>query len=356
MPSSIASEKPDTDLSGRDADTARVVVGPRGAPWRGVRSRLRQLRFWSGAGYLRETWDWIRCKDIQFARVGDLQRTLQMLDRASSLEASVGDAESPIFLLGNGWRTGSTLLQRILVTDPKLLLWGEPFGEMALISELAEVLSRLSTFPDLERRYAPEDVTASPNTAAAMAKSWIATLYPHGTHLRAALRSLLGLWLGQPAAERGFSLWGFKEVRLGATEATLLQWLYPNARFVVLSRNPFDCYLSLSDSGWDHVYYRRPDIRVDSAAGFARHWNRLAVGWSDLPASFPLVHIKYEDLVAGRVDFRKLESWLGLAVNEKEALREVVGHTAVRRSLNWYERLIIKHEAGAGMRLLGYSE
>jgi Sulfotransferase family len=91
-------------------------------------------------------------------------------------------------------------------------------------------------------------------------------------------------WLGRPARERGFTRWGFKEVRLGAAEAMLLHWIYPKAKFVLLSRNPYDCYRSLSDSGWHHVYYTRPDIRVDSAAGLARHWNRIVISWSELPA------------------------------------------------------------------------
>jgi hypothetical protein len=174
--------------------------------------------------------------------------------------------------------------------------------------------------------------------------------------LRIALRAFLSRWLGRPATERGFSRWGFKEVRLGATEALLLRWLYPNAKFVILSRHPFNCYRSLADSGWHHVYHRRPDIRVDSAAGFARHWNRLALSWSELPAGFPSVHIRYEDLVQGKVDFRELESWLGIKVNEETALSVVVGQTSIRQTLSWFERFVITSEATPGMRALGYSK
>jgi hypothetical protein len=112
----------------------------------------------------------------------------------------------------------------------------------------------------------------------------------------------------------------------------------------------------LADSGWRHVYYRRPDFCVDSAAGFARHWNRLALSWSELPVGFPCLHIKYEDLIDSRVDFRKLESWLGIELKEDVALSVVVGRTAVRQRLSWYERLIISREAGRGMKALGYSK
>ena len=324
---------------------------------RGSRSRLGQLRLTTGVNNLLELWAWVQCKRLTLPSVSELRKSLTELDD-SSLErnAAADDSESPIFLLATGWRTGSTLLQRILVTDHRLLLWGEPFGEMALISSLSESLTRLSTFPDLKQHWAGDDLISSPETSALMAKSWIATLYTTGGDLRAALRSLFSVWLATPAVERGFSRWGFKDVRLGATEAVLLHWLYPNAKFVILSRHPFDCYRSLADSGWHHVYYRRPDIRVDSAASFARHWNRLAVSWSQLPAGFPSVHIRYEDLVQGKVDFRELESWLGVKVNEGMALSAEVGHTAARPRLSWLERFIITREANEGMRALSYSK
>jgi hypothetical protein len=70
---------------------------------------------------------------------------------------------------------------------------------------------------------------------------------------------------------------------------------------------------------------------------------------------FPCLHIKYEDLTNGRYDFRKLESWLGIEIRENIALSVVVGQTAVRQRLSWFERLIISYEAGPGMKALGYS-
>jgi Sulfotransferase family len=153
-----------------------------------------------------------------------------------------------------------------------------------------------------------------------------------------------------------FQRWGFKEVRLGATEATLLHWRYPKAKFVFLARNPYDCYRSLSASGWHHLYHSRPDIRVDSAAVLARHWNRIALSWSELPADFPAFRIKYEDLIGGRFDFRNLESWLGIEIREEVAISVIVGRTSRRHRLGWCERLIISHEAAAGMHALGYSK
>jgi hypothetical protein len=66
--------------------------------------------------------------------------------------------------------------------------------------------------------------------------------------------------------------------------------------------------------------------------------------------------LKYEDLIVGKVDFRKLESWLGIEVKEKVALDVSVGGTAKRSRITWYERLIIAREAAEGMKALDYAK
>lgn len=309
-----------------------------------LHTRVRQSWF-------REFWEWARCKNITLPNVKQLGESIAELDPRGMAELDVeNEIESPIFVLSTGLRSGSTLLQRILVTDPQLLLWGEPLGEITPLPEIVQMIVRISKYQGLKDRFAQETLSTS-----SMVTSWIALLYPPAEDFRLGLRQFFDRWLGEPARQRGFPRWGFKEVRLGATEASLLHWLYPRGKFVILSRNPYDCYRSLSDSGWHHVYYSRPHVRVDSAAGFARHWNRLACSWSELPPGFPAIHIRYEDIVQGRVDFRRLESWLGLKLQEQLALSVFVGNTTVRERLSWHERLIISHEASAGMCALGYS-
>jgi hypothetical protein len=299
-----------------------------------------------------ELWAWARCQQVVLPNVEQLAKSLEALHMQSSDAAPAEQVtEEPVFLLSTGWRAGSTLLQRILVTDPRLLLWGEPLGEMTIASKLTEMMSHFISPLNLQLWKNQDDPSS-----ADLSISWVANLYPSGSEFRAALRSLFDQWLREAAHKRGFTRWGFKEVRLGAAEASLLHWLYPRAKFVIISRHPYDCYRSLADSNWISVYYRHPDVPVDSAASFAHHWNRLAVSWSELPAGFPSVHIKYEDLITGQVDFRKLESWLGIEIKESVALSKSVGGTAKRSHLNWYERFIIAREAEAGMRALGYSK
>lgn len=292
-------------------------------------------------------------RQVVLPSVAQITESIAQIDASSSpiAESHAADTEAPIFVLASGWRKGSTLLQRILVTDPGVLLWGEPLGDVALVTKVAEMLSQVPTFSRLNGRA----IDGKPD-ASQLATSWIANLCPQGEDLRSALRTLFDRWLGNPALRSGFVRWGFKEVRLSAAEAIVLRWLYPAAKFLLLTRHPFDSYRSLADSGWNQIYYRRPDLQIDSAADFARHWNRLTLSWSELPADFPCVRIKYEDLINGGVNFRELESWLGIKLAESIALSAVVGRTASRPHLSWYERWIISSEAAQGMQMLGYSK
>jgi len=332
-------------------------------PFRGLWARARGSLLWSKTReshigqswcttrrFVREFWSWAQSEDVILPRVEELTKSLQALCESATISVE-GDSEAPIFLLATGWRTGSTLLQRILVTDPNVLIWGEPFGEMAISSRLADMISCFSKPPGIREWTANETIEAS-----TLAQSWIANLTPPGEDFRLAVRRLFDQWLGEPARQRGYARWGLKEVRLGAVEAIFLHWLYPKAKFVCLSRHPYDCYRSLADSGWNDIYLSRPDVLVGSAAGLARHWNRLVLTLWKLPADFPAYHVKYEDVIERNFDFRKFESWLGIKIKEETALSVIVGHSSVRPRLGWHERWIIRSEASTGMQELGYSE
>jgi hypothetical protein len=145
-------------------------------------------------------------------------------------------------------------------------------------------------------------------------------------------------------------------VRLGAAEAALLRWVFPRARFIVLTRHPFAAYRSASRANppgrpW-HMFARWPDRPVDGAAPFARHWDALATSWigSTLPHSL----VKYEDVAGGTYDFRTLESTLGLTLDENAALAVQIGGTPDRTPLRSYERAILAANARRGMAAFHY--
>jgi hypothetical protein len=298
----------------------------------------------------REFWAWAQCEKVAPSNVQQLAESIAAIP-VRALDSADEKREAPIFLLSTGGRAGSTLLQRILVTDSRVLLWGEPLSQMGLISRITEAVSG-SVDPHHMQQWRNSDKTPS----SSLPTSWINILFPPGDDFRSALRSFFDRWLGEPARDLGYTRWGFKEVRLGAAEAILLQWLYPNAKFIILSRHPYDCYRSFVDSNWHICWDRYSNTLMNSAVSFARIWNHMAVSWSQLPAGFPCVFIRYEDLISGKFDFRKLESWLGIEIRENVALSVSVGGTTKRSRLSWCERLIIDREATAGMQALGYSK
>jgi len=309
------------------------------------------------ADFFRQHWHRATAPRFAYPSLQALDEALAAISDAAAEAAPVPgqrERESPIFLMATSWRSGSTLVQRILCTDPSLLLWGEPLGRLALLPRVAEALCAVTRAwppPDSWLRSAP--------AAGALARSWVANLYPPGQHLRVALQALVFEWLALPARSRGFSRWGLKEVRYGSAEARLLRWLFPRARFLVLVRNPLDAYRSLSRAlpagkPWG-MYSRWPDLPLGGAATFARHWNRLTVSWLLPPPGTDLRILRYEDLVADRVDFRDLEAYCGLKLDERAALELPLGRTEDRSGLHPHERWIIRREARRGMEAFGYA-
>src|SRR4051812_29224264 len=77
--------------------------------------------------------------------------------------------EEPVFILASGWRTGSTLLQRLIVRT--CFLWGEPFGHTWLIDSLAAPLRCFTdSWPEAHHFYKGAD-------AETLSKTFIANQY-----------------------------------------------------------------------------------------------------------------------------------------------------------------------------------
>jgi hypothetical protein len=176
----------------------------------------RARRSWAGhfwpqlRRFVREIWYALGPDErLTFPNVQDIGNTIAALHTpASDLTQEKADTEAPIFLLSTGWRAGSTLLQRILVTDPQLFLWGEPLGEITLVPRITEMLSHLG----------PRDLTlwhSQPSletlSSAWLATSWIATLSPPSDDFRLALRSLFDRWLAEPTRRSGFARWDLRK-------------------------------------------------------------------------------------------------------------------------------------------------
>ncbi len=109
--------------------------------------------------------------------------------------AKSAPTDSPVFVLAAGWRSGSTLLQRMLM--PEWFVWGEPYGHAGLLQNLADPLRCITEdwpephfFLNAENR---ETVT----------DRFVANLYPSTAALLDAHRAYLETLFKKSATSNG---------------------------------------------------------------------------------------------------------------------------------------------------------
>lgn len=236
--------------------------------------------------------------------------------------APADDDESPIFLFAAGWRSGSTLLQRIVLSDPAALIWGEPYDHCNILPQLTAMLRAF------DADWPPPSYFGETGPDVRLAERWVANLYPRATAMRAAHRAFLRELFAVPARASGAQRWGFKEVRLGADAACYLRWLFPSARFCFLYRDPYACWRSYRQRGarWYHTWPDRPVFTPDE---FGRLWHGLVEDFRAVGPEIGALTLAYEDLVADPACFERLEQHLSLRLDRTVLEQRITG--AARR-------------------------
>lgn len=142
---------------------------------------------------------------------------------------------NPIILLASGQRTGSTLLQRFLVSNPDLMIWGEHDGVLT------------DVFRKYDRLYAWDAMFAHQleTFKADGFNNFIPNMIPPVDVIRASQRAILEVLYRDPARELGRNIWGFKEVLYDAEMALRLRELFPDMCVIFITRHPFNCFTSL---------------------------------------------------------------------------------------------------------------
>ena len=192
--------------------------------------------------------------------------------------------ERPIFVFSAGWRAGSTLLQRLLCSHPDIMIWGE---NRAICQELEAADAKVTELQDLSR-------AQQERADGTLHQAWIPMINPDRSDWQEGVRRLFLSLYAEPSRGRGACRWGFKEVRHDLSTARFLRELFPNARFLLLIRNPVDCLASAraTTKGGRGLL-----VEAGGARGFLDHWRRLAESFAEAGEADLACRIRYEDLV-----------------------------------------------------------
>ena len=256
------------------------------------------------------------------------------------------EQQSPIFILSAGWRSGSTLLQRIIMSKESILVWGEPYSHARIISHLADGISAITkSWPDDEWFIDRYDLNKLDST-------FVANMYPPIENMQQACLAYLKAILEVPAKQRGFTRWGLKDVRLTIEDAHFLKWLFPRAKFLFLCRNPYDAYKSYRlDRSW---YFEWPNSPVFTAREFGRHWSLLASGFFQGASDLGGMFIRYEDLLNDVTKSDALESYLDLQIDTSLFKIKVGSHYRSGEQLPSCELKQLRNEVGSMANILRY--
>lgn len=220
-----------------------------------------------------------------------------MSDARRADEAVTRAAYSPVFVFGCAWRSGSTLLQRLINSSREVLVWGENAAMTGFLMRIQDNLSRWSSL--IERQHK--------NYETHLDNGWIANLNPAPPEpALEASRSYFLSYYCAATLKLGYERWGFKEVRHGAAHAKFLLECFPRGRVVFLLRDPRDVLASNAGNHW----YRE----VGGARGVTRRWLRNTESFSVI--SDPrILTVRFEDICGhSAAAARQLEDHLQLSL------------------------------------------
>lgn len=253
------------------------------------------------------------------------------------------ETESPIFVLSAGWRSGSTLLQRMLMKNSDTLIWGEPYDRSEIIQGITNIWR---PFTD---DWPPENFLIHEHDAQ-LHESWIANLYPDPSYLLKSQAAYLNTCFQIPANKLGYDRWGVKEVRLDSANALVLKRIFPHAKFIFLYRNPFDAYRSYKP--WRRWFRSWPNNPVLTPVQFGKFWAHLTSDFLTNHTAVDGFLVSYESLGE---NMGALQEYLGIDLPHPSALTRQRGRSGETADLNIYEKAALARTTYTTRKHAGYA-
>jgi hypothetical protein len=259
----------------------------------------------------------------------------------------------PIFILSAGWRCGSTFLQRWLMKDNDILIWGEPYRYSEPIHLLARQVCAFAN-ADWPHDYFFADRYPDQTD---FTNEFVANLYPSMEEFLGAHLAYFERLFVAPAARFNRARWGLKEVALTTDDACYLKWLFPNARFLFLYRSPYHAYRSYRQ--WRDWYRLWPDEPIFTATSFGRWWRELTADFVRNHQKVGGLLLPYETLRTPATR-QRLEDYLGMSIVDPSGLarvRNLVERDAAGDDDRWVprvERFLLKRAIEPVGTELGY--
>lgn len=297
-------------------------------------------------------------RDVRDAHRRSIQSPISVQSGLHAIGSRWPDVRSrnqttPIFIFSAGWRSGSTFLQRWVMTGGQVMMWGEPYRYADLIQSLAGQLQAFTQSWPSDEFFAQRNDDPSH-----LSQAWVANLYPPLPSFMDAHISYLEKLFLEPALALDRGRWGLKEVTLSVDHARYLKWLFPQAKFLFLYRDPYDAYGSYRK--WRSWYKTWPTEPVFTATRYGAIWRNLAADFVKNHQDVGGLLLRYEELRTPAIRTR-LQDYLGLELAEPASLSRVgaTGTSANRAEVrsHWMPRLealLLKRQVEPVSRQLGY--
>jgi Sulfotransferase family len=241
----------------------------------------------------------------------------------------------PLVISAPTIRCGTTLLQRLLCSSSRALIYGE------LCAQDLEFLLNLYVFKSQQYQTRKREVAAALDSVLTRnVDNWIPTLMPDvDEYLKALGRGAFsGIeYCREYARSAGRPVWGFKYPGWNPAMLQLVRALMPRARFVFIHRELKDCLGSAKTHSLSYgTAYSKDDIRE-----FCRAWAENENYMLSLCGEAEVLSLQYQDLVSEpQATLAKLAEFTGVEDMDPKVLdRKInawVGSESVNQSKDGY--------------------